>query len=96
MKKDNSENESEIQRKPPNYEKKLLLADSRRSPITADADQVPATSVNRFRLRSKSKHEDVTARNTSDSEIFKDKTNKDGYKVFHILNIGIFFGLYKM
>lgn len=86
MKKDNdkTELESETLPKVTTARRKAIVTPNRRSEIASNVDQVPASSVNRFRVRSKPKPESVTASGNGTLEFAastKDKKSKDGYKV---------------
>lgn len=81
LKKENKSNVAAQPKVAPTRRKTIPVA-NRRSEI-ASGDQLPAPSVNRFRVRPKPKPETVTiAGNSSDfTSISKDKKSKDGYKV---------------
>lgn len=85
--KGNDKTEAEAQPKATTVHRKTIATVNRRSEI-ATGDQVPAPSVNRFRVRSKPKPEAVSiAGNSSDfTSTSKDKKSKDGYKVNGICN----------
>lgn len=87
MKKDNdkTELESDTPPKVTTARRKAIVTANRRSEIASNVDQVPASSVNRFRVRSKPKPELVAASGNGTLEFAastKDKKSKDGgYKV---------------
>lgn len=86
LKKDNDKTElgSETLPKVTTARRKAIVTANRRSEIASSVDQIPASSVNRFRVRSKPKLESVAASGNGTLEFAastKDKKSKDGYKV---------------